>query len=63
MDVRSGIRQIIINYWNASDDFTDHPKVANGVSDMMVNIFGDAGKHVRFAVGVSSLPFGAAVEN
>ena len=47
---------------NASDDFTDHPKVANGVSDMMVNIFGDAGKHARFAVGVSSLPFGVAVE-
>jgi enamine deaminase RidA (YjgF/YER057c/UK114 family) len=47
---------------NASDDFTDHPKVANGVSDMMVNIFGDAGKHARFAVGVSGLPFGASVE-
>jgi len=47
---------------NALDDFTDHPQVANGISDMMVNIFGDAGKHARFAVGVSSLPFGAAVE-
>ena len=47
---------------NAPDDFTDHPKVANGVSDMMVNIFGDAGKHARFAVGVSGLPFGASVE-
>lgn len=47
---------------NAPDDFTDHPKVANGVSDMMVEIFGDAGKHARFAVGVSGLPFGVAVE-
>lgn len=47
---------------NAPDDFTDHPKIANGVSDMMVNIFGDAGKHARFAVGVSGLPFGASVE-
>lgn len=47
---------------NAPDDFTDHPKVANGVSDMMVNLFGDAGKHARFAVGVSGLPFGVAVE-
>ncbi len=47
---------------NAPDDFTDHPKVANGASDMMVNIFGDAGKHARFAVGVSGLPFGVAVE-
>jgi enamine deaminase RidA (YjgF/YER057c/UK114 family) len=47
---------------NAPDDFTDHPKVANGVSDMMVGLFGDAGKHARFAVGVSGLPFGVAVE-
>lgn len=42
--------------------FTEQPKVANGVSDMMVAIFGDAGKHARFAVGVSELPFGVAVE-
>lgn len=47
---------------NAPDDYVDHPKVANGVSDMMVAIFGDAGKHARFAVGVSGLPFGVAVE-
>lgn len=47
---------------NAPDDFTDHPKVANGVSDLMVNLFGDNGKHARFAVGVSGLPFGVAVE-
>lgn len=42
--------------------FTDQPKVANGASDMMVEIFGDKGKHARFAVGVSELPFGVAVE-
>lgn len=47
---------------NAIDSFTDHPKVANGVSDLMVNLLGDAGKHARFAVGVSGLPFGVAVE-
>lgn len=47
---------------NAPDDFTDHPKVANGVSDLMVNLFGENGKHARFAVGVSGLPFGVAVE-
>lgn len=47
---------------NAPDDFTDHPKVANGVSDMMVNLMGEQGKHARFAVGVSGLPFGVAVE-
>jgi enamine deaminase RidA (YjgF/YER057c/UK114 family) len=47
---------------NSAPGFTDQPKVANGVSDMMVGIFGDAGKHARFAVGVSELPFGVAVE-
>jgi enamine deaminase RidA (YjgF/YER057c/UK114 family) len=47
---------------NAPEDFTDHPKVANGVSDMMVAVFGDKGKHARAAVGVGSLPFGVAVE-
>lgn len=47
---------------NAPDDFTDHPKVANGVSDLMVNLLGENGKHARFAVGVSGLPFGVAVE-
>ena len=43
-------------------DFTDHPKVVNGASDTMVEVFGDAGRHARAAVGSSSLPLGAAVE-
>lgn len=47
---------------NSATGFTDQPKVANGVSDLMVDIFGDAGKHARAAVGVSELPFGVAVE-
>jgi len=47
---------------NSAAGFTDQPKVANGVSDFMVGLFGDAGKHARFAVGVSELPFGVAVE-
>lgn len=47
---------------NSTDSFTDQPKVANGVSDMMVAIFGEAGKHSRVAVGVSQLPLGVAVE-
>ncbi len=42
--------------------FTDQPKVANGASDLMVGLFGDSGKHARFAVGVAELPFGVAVE-
>ena len=43
-------------------DFTDHPKVINGASDLMVAALGDNGKHARAAVGVSALPLGAAVE-
>ncbi len=46
----------------SAEGFTDQPKVANGVSDMMVELFGEAGKHARFAVGVAELPFGVAVE-
>lgn len=42
--------------------FTDQPKVANGASDLLVSIFGEAGKHARAAVGVPALPLGAAVE-
>ena len=47
---------------NSTDDFTDQPKVANGVSDLMVEVFGDAGKHARFAVGTNVLPLNLAVE-
>ena len=47
---------------NAGPDFTDHPKVINGASDLMVEVFGEAGKHARFAVGAGSLPLGVAVE-
>lgn len=43
-------------------DFTDQPKVANGASDLFVEVFGDAGKHARSAVGVPVLPLNAAVE-
>lgn len=47
---------------NSTPDFTDQPKVANGASELMVALFGDAGKHARSAVGVPVLPLGAAVE-
>jgi enamine deaminase RidA (YjgF/YER057c/UK114 family) len=47
---------------NSTDDFTDQPKVANGASDLMVEVFGEAGKHARAAVGVNTLPVGVAVE-
>lgn len=42
--------------------FTDQPKVANGASELMAEVFGDAGRHARSAVGVPVLPLGAAVE-
>ncbi len=47
---------------NSTGDFTDQPKVANGASELMQALFGDAGKHARSAVGVPTLPLGAAVE-
>lgn len=47
---------------NGEADFKDHPKVANGASDLMVEVFADAGKHTRAAVGSGSLPFGVCVE-
>ena len=47
---------------NCEASFTDQPKVANGVSDLMVEIFGEAGKHARSAVGVNVLPLNVAVE-
>jgi enamine deaminase RidA (YjgF/YER057c/UK114 family) len=47
---------------NCGPDFTDQPKVINGASDLMVDVFGDAGRHARAAVGVNALPLGAAVE-
>lgn len=47
---------------NSAGSFTDQPKVANGASELMVAVFGEAGKHARSAVGVPVLPLGAVVE-
>lgn len=47
---------------NSAPTFFDHPKVINGASDLMVEVFGEAGKHSRAAVGSPSLPLGVAVE-
>ena len=47
---------------NAVPEFGDHPKVLNGASDLMVEVFGDAGRHARAAVGVYSLPRNVPVE-
>ena len=47
---------------NSAPHFTDQPKVANGASELMQTLFGEAGRHARSAVGVAVLPLGAAVE-
>ncbi|MBV8775844.1 MAG: RidA family protein [Alphaproteobacteria bacterium] len=47
---------------NCTPEFTEMPQVVNGASDLMVQVFGEAGKHARAAVGVGSLPLGVAVE-
>jgi enamine deaminase RidA (YjgF/YER057c/UK114 family) len=46
----------------SAEGFTDQPKVGNGASDVLVELFGDEGRHARAAVGVAELPLGAAVE-
>jgi enamine deaminase RidA (YjgF/YER057c/UK114 family) len=52
----------VTGFVNCGPSFTDHPKVINGASDLLVKIFGDRGRHARAAVGMSSLPLDSAVE-
>lgn len=52
----------VLGMVNASPEFTDHPAVINGYSDLMVEVFGERGKHARAAVGMGSLPGNIAVE-
>ena len=47
---------------NCGNDFSDQPKIINGASDLLVNIFGDKGRHSRFAVGSNALPLNISVE-
>ena len=47
---------------NCDNDFIDQPKIINGASDLLVNIFGDKGRHSRFAVGSNALPLNISVE-
>jgi enamine deaminase RidA (YjgF/YER057c/UK114 family) len=56
-----GIAQVTV-YIAATPEFVDHPKVADGASEALVEILGDAGKHARAAVGMASLPLGASIE-
>ena len=52
----------VLGMVNATPDFTDQPEVVNGFSDLMVEVFGERGKHARAAVGMGSLPRGISVE-
>ena len=49
-------------YVNCLENFTDHPKIINGASDLLINIFQEKGKHTRFAIGSNSLPMNISVE-
>ena len=52
----------LTGFVNCQDSFTDQPKIINGASDMLVEIFGDQGRHARVAVGSNALPLGISVE-
>ena len=52
----------LTGFVNCQDNFTDQPKIINGASDMLVEIFGDQGRHARVAVGSNALPLGIAIE-
>ncbi|MCE5973410.1 RidA family protein [Sinirhodobacter sp. WL0062] len=52
----------LVGFVNSTADFIDQPKVINGCSDLMVEVFGEAGRHARSAVSAVSLPLGVAVE-
>ena len=52
----------LLGFVNASPSFRDHPKIINGASDLMVEVFGDKGRHARSAVAAPSLPMGISTE-
>ena len=52
----------VLGMVNATPEFTEHPQVINGFSDLMVQVFGDKGRHARSAIGLGSLPSGMVVE-
>lgn len=60
----SRVRRIVklLGMVNSTPDFTEQPKVINGASDLLVDLFGDIGRHARSAVGMASLPNGIPVE-
>ncbi|MDE1724882.1 MAG: RidA family protein [Thaumarchaeota archaeon] len=52
----------VSGFVNSSPEFYEHPKIINAASDLLVEIFGEKGKHTRIALGVASLPLNSAVE-
>ena len=60
----SRVKRIVklVGFVNCTPDFTQQPKVINGASDLMVEVFGEKGRHARSAVGVTSLPMNLSVE-
>jgi len=52
----------VLGLVNATPDFTDHPKVINGYTDVMIEVFGERGRHARSAMGMGSLPWNLACE-
>jgi enamine deaminase RidA (YjgF/YER057c/UK114 family) len=58
------VRRVVklTGFVNATPEFTEHPQVINGASELMLEVFGEAGRHARAAVGSASLPLGVAVE-
>jgi len=52
----------VAGYVASAEGFTDHPEVINGASQLLIDVFGEAGRHARIALGVAELPRGAAVE-
>jgi len=62
-DLDKVVRCVKLNgFVNSTADFGQHPEVINGCSDLMIEVFGDAGRHARVAVGAPTLPMGTSVE-
>lgn len=62
-DLDKVVRCVKMNgFVNSTPDFTQHPEVINGCSELMIEVFGEAGRHARVAVGAPTLPMGTSVE-
>jgi len=59
---RAEILVRVAGYVASADGFTDHPKVINGASQLLIDVFGESGRHARIAIGVAELPAGVPVE-